>query len=299
MRGRRILTAAIIAGLTLGALYGAAMLARRERRHTHDQQARLETWPVNMAHRGASFDAPENTMEAFHRAIEGGAGGLELDAHMTLDGEIVVIHDDTVDRTSDGTGFVRETTLEGLRGLDAGYRFTPDGGRTHPFRGRGARVPTLREVYEAFPGTPINVDIKEVQDGVERIVRKTIREVGGEECTIVASGHYPVIRRFRGQGVGIPTAASYREVGVFFALSLLGLEGLLDPQYQVLQVPPRHRGVPVVTSRFIAAAHALGLRVDVWTIDEADEMRRLLDLGVDTIMTNRPDVLAGILKDRR
>lgn len=279
----------------IAAIYGVAILGRRERRREGALRARPESWPVDMAHRGASFDAPENTMEAFHRAVNVGARGLELDVHMTLDGEVVVIHDDTVDRTTDGIGFVRDMTFEELRGLDAGYRFTPDGGLTYPFRGRGVRVPTLREVYGAFPGTAINVEIKEAQLGVESKVLRIIRDAGGEARTIVASGRHTVIRRFRRLGAGIATSASYREIEIFFVLSRLWLEGLLAPPYEALQVPARHRGITVVTPRFIGAARALGLRVDVWTIDEPEEMHRLLDLGADTIMTNRPDVLDGIL----
>jgi len=103
----------------------------------------VASWPRNVAHRGASVVAPENTLEAFRIAAEAGAGGLELDVHMTEDGKVVVIHDDTVDRTTDGSGAVRGMTLEEVRGLDAGHRFSPDGGATHPWRGRGLRVPEL------------------------------------------------------------------------------------------------------------------------------------------------------------
>jgi glycerophosphoryl diester phosphodiesterase len=255
-------------------------------------------WPADLAHRGSSLAAPENTMEAFRLAVEDGAGGLELDVHMTRDGEIVVLHDDTVDRTTDGTGAVRDMSLRELRGLDAGYRFTPDGGRTYPFRGRGVRVPTLGEIYEAFPETPVNVEIKEAQDGVEREVLRIVQEAGAEKRTIMASGRYPVIRRFRGLTDEVPTAASYREVVTLFTLSRLGLEGLIDPQYEAVQVPPSHRGIPVVTPRFLDAAHSLGLRVDVWTLNDPEDMHRMLDLGADGIITKRPQVLREVLRER-
>src|ERR671916_458700 len=114
-------------------------------------------WPVNLAHRGASALAPENTIEAFRLAVEAGAGGLELDVHVTRDGHIVVIHDATVDRTTNGTGAVSEMTLEELRRLDAGHNFSPDGGPTRPYRGRGVRVPTLGEVLREFPGVAVNI----------------------------------------------------------------------------------------------------------------------------------------------
>jgi glycerophosphoryl diester phosphodiesterase len=124
-------------------------------------------WPVNLAHRGASALAPENTIDAFRLAVEAGAGGLELDVHMTRDRQIVVIHDATVDRTTNGSGAVSEMTLDELRGFDAGHNFSPDGGPTRPYRGRGVRVPTFGEVLEEFPGVPVNIEIKAGTPGIE------------------------------------------------------------------------------------------------------------------------------------
>src|SRR5918911_3284289 len=124
-------------------------------------------WPVNLAHRGASALAPENTIEAFRLALEAGAGGLELDVHMTRDGHIVVIHDATVDRTTNGSGAVSEMTFDELRRFDAGHNFSPDGGPTRPYRGRGVRVPTLGEVLEEFPGVAVNIDLKDGPPGIE------------------------------------------------------------------------------------------------------------------------------------
>src|SRR5919112_42952 len=127
-------------------------------------------WPVNLAHRGASALVPENTIEAFRLAVEAGAGGLELDVHMTRDGHIVVIHDATVDRTTNGTGAISEMTLAELRGPDAGYNFSPDGGPTRPYRGRGSKVPLLERVLREFPGVAVNIDIKAGSPGIEAAV---------------------------------------------------------------------------------------------------------------------------------
>jgi len=255
-------------------------------------------WPTNLAHRGASARAPENTLEAFRLAVDAGAGGLELDVHMTRDGRVVVIHDPTTDRTTNGSGTVREMTLEEVDALDAGYRFSPDGA-SYPYRGRGLRVPTLDEVYEEFPGTPVNIEIKEPRKGVEEAVFRVIKEAGAEDRTIVASQRHAVIERFRRVSGGeVPTAASRREIGAFYLLSRLRLEELARPAYDALQVPQYYRGRTVVTRRFVEAAHARGVRVDVWTINDPREMRRLLDLGADTIMTDRPGVLAQVLEER-
>src|SRR5215212_7629564 len=147
-----------LAGL---ACSGALMLRKGRRRPVGGE------WPVNLAHRGASDIAPENTIEAFRLAVEAGAGGLELDVHITRDGRLVVIHDATVDRTTGGTGAVSGMTIDELRGLDAGYKFSPEAGPTRPYRGRGVRVPTLDEVLEEFPGVAVNIDIKAGLPGIE------------------------------------------------------------------------------------------------------------------------------------
>ena len=256
-------------------------------------------WPVNLAHRGASALAPENTIEAFRLAVEAGAGGLELDVHMTRDGHTVVIHDATVDRTTNGSGAVSEMTLEELRGLDAGHNFSPDGGPTRPYRGRGVRVPTLGEVLEEFPVVAVNIEIKAGTPGIEETVLGVLREANALGRVLVVSTPHDIVKRFRKVSGGhVSTGASRWEIGVFYISSRVRLERLVRPAYDALQVPLRHRGIPVVTPRFVRAAHARGVRVDAWTINQADEMRRLLDLGVDVIMTDRPDTLAEVLENR-
>jgi glycerophosphoryl diester phosphodiesterase len=256
-------------------------------------------WPVNVAHRGASTLAPENTIEAFRLAVEAGAGGLELDVHMTRDGHIVVIHDATVDRTTNGSGAVSEMTLDELRRFDAGHNFSPDGGSTRPYRGRGVWVPTLGEVLEEFPGVAVNIEIKAGTPGIEETVLGILRDANALGRALVVSTPHAIVKRFRKISSGhISTGASRWEIGVFYILSRLRLERLVRPAYDALQVPLLHRGILVVTPRFIRAAQARGVRVDVWTINQAEEMRRLLDLGVDVIMTDRPGTLAEVLINR-
>lgn len=288
-----------VVGLGVVVGFSAATLLNRPRKRNLRSRERDSGWPVSLAHRGASAWAPENTLEAYRLAVESGAGGLELDVHMTRDGEIVVMHDDDVRRCTDGAGPIREKSLEEIKTLDAGYSFSGDGGRTFPYRGQGLRIPTLEEVFQQFPDTPVNLDIKEDQAGIEEAVLEVVEQNGAEDRTFVASQENRIIRRFRKlSGDRLPTSSSQFEVGVFIALSRLGLERLLRPAYAALQVPTSHRGIEIVTSRFIAAAHNLGVRVDVWTIDEPEEAHRLLDLGVDVIMTNRPEVLIGALEQR-
>jgi glycerophosphoryl diester phosphodiesterase len=229
--------------------------------------------------------------------VEAGAGGLELDVHLTRDGHIVVIHDATVDRTTNGTGAVSEMTLDDLRGLDAGHNFSPDGGPTYPYRGRGVRVPRLGEVLREFPDVAVNIDIKVGSPGIEESVLGVLRETNTSERVLVVSTSHAIVKRFRKVSGGhVSTGASKWEIGVFYILSKLSLERLVRPAYDALQVPLRHRGIPLVTPRFLKAAHARDVRVDVWTINQAEEMRRLLDLGVDVIMTDRPGMLAEVLQ---
>ena len=285
VRWKRLLAVAGV-GISLAVL----MLRKGERR------AIRSDWPPNFAHRGASALAPENTLEAFRLAVESGARGLELDVHVTRDGEVVVIHDASVDRTTDGSGAVAGMTLAELRGLDAGYRFSPDGGRTYPYRGRGLGIPTLAGVYEEFPTARVNLDIKGPGQGAEEAVLRVIRSAGAEERSLVVSDDHAVVRRFRRiSGGNISTGASRLEIATFYALSKLRLERLARPAYDALQVPLDYRGISLVTPRFVRAAHSRGVRVDAWTINDPGEMRRLLDLGVDVVMTDRPGTLAGLL----
>lgn len=302
IRRRYIVAAALVSAL-IATPYAVAMAA------ADDLEDSIEDRPRNIAHRGASDRAPENTLEAFRLARDAGTGVLELDLHMTRDGRVVVIHDENVDRTTDGSGAVRDMTLEELRGLDAGYAFTPGGipdegpranvAGEREYRGRAVRVPTLAETLQEFPGLRLNVEIKAEQHGVERAVLREIRRAGAEDRLLVASQETRVIRRFRELSGGeVETAASVREVGVFYALSVLRLEALVEPPYSALQVPVEHVGLELATRRFIEAAHSRGVRVDAWTIDDPDEMRRLLDLGADSIITNRPSELSRVLAER-
>jgi glycerophosphoryl diester phosphodiesterase len=283
----------VLISLAVLACFVALILRKGNKRTVRDE------WPVNLAHRGASALAPENTIEAFRVAVEAGAGGLELDVHMTRDGHIVVIHDATVDRTTNGSGAISEMTLDELRRLDAGHTFSPDGGSTRHYRGRGVRVPTLGEVLEEFPVVAVNIEIKAGTPGIEETVLGVLRQANALGRALVVSTPHNIVKRFRKVSGGhVSTGASRWEIGVFYISSRVRLERLVRPAYDALQVPLRHRGIPVVTPRFIRAAHARGVRVDAWTINQADEMRRLLDLGVDVIMTDRPGTLAEVLQRR-
>ena len=245
--------------------------------------------PVNIGHRGASARYPENTRASFRAALEAGAGVLELDVRLTGDGHPIVMHDAAVDRTTDGFGVVSGMTLAQVRRLDAGESGLPD-----------ERVPTLREVLAEFP-VPFNIDVKDANlPGAEVVALDVVREAGAMGRVLVASAHHGVMRRIRKAAGGeCDTGASRFEVGAFYGLSLLRLERLLRPAYAALQVPVDYGPLRIITPRFVRAAHSRGVRVDAWTINDPDQMRRLLDLGVDAVITDRPGVLAEVLEERR
>jgi glycerophosphoryl diester phosphodiesterase len=243
----------------------------------------LSARPV-IAHRGASGHAPENTLPAFELAVRQGADAFELDVRLTRDGIPVVLHDPTVDRTTDGRGSLAGLSLAELRELEAGARFTVDGGRTHPFRGAATRVPALAEVLQAFPEMPVMVEVKE--PAAQEAVRKVILDQGAAERCLLASEHHAALRLFREPPFAV--AASGAEIGALYRSVLLRRVPAAVP-YRALSVPERHRGLRVPTRGFVAAARRLGCPVHVWTINEPAAAQRLWALGVAGIVTNLPD----------
>jgi len=287
--------APLLVGAVVGSVATAAVSAR-VRRARAPRPPTPTGWPIAFLHRGGAKVVPEDTVEGFREGLAMIDGVVELDAHTSADGLVVVIHDQTVDRTTDGTGPVAEKSLAELQQLDAGYRFTRDNGTTHPWRGRGVTIPTLERIYAEFPDRPVNIEIKGERSGTEAAIWRVIEAAGAAERTLVVSDSHARIRRFRRVSGGrVATATSAAEVVTYWLTHLLRLGVLLHPPYQAVQPPERIKGLRIVTPRFVRQAHARGLRVDVWTIDDEPAMRRLLGFGVDGIMTDRPDVLARVL----
>ena len=235
-------------------------------------------------------------MVAFQGAVQLGCRYLETDLRTTRDGVMVTIHDETVDRISDGSAPVHALTLAELKRLDAGYRFSPDGGQTFPFRGKGVTVPTLAEVAQAFPDICLNLDIKQRQPPMIEALVTFIEEQGAHDRVLVGSFHDRILKEFRRRTGGrVATSAAASEARLFWLASRLRLTRFLRLAYDALQVPPRHGPLSVVDRRFVQAAHRLGIQVHVWTVDESEEMRRLLSLGVDGLMSDSPDLLLDVL----
>lgn len=293
MRGGRGYAAGLaLAGVGAG---GAAALVWRRRRRGRGLPPVLDGGPLLIAHRGGSALAPENTLEAFEAAVRvWGADMVELDVHATADGHCVVIHDDTVDRTTDGRGRVAEMTLAELHALDAGYRFTPDGGRTTPFRGRGVRIPTIEEVLAALPETPLTVEVKAA--AAQAPLLRAIRAAGAEERVVLA-GARAADRSLFGAYPGA-VSASEDQMRRLYVLHRLRLSWAWVPAVDVVQVPETWEGRRIVTPRLVWELARHGIPVHVWTVDEVADMERLLEWGVDGIVTDRPDRLAEVLVRR-
>lgn len=252
--------------------------------------------PLFFAHRGGSLLRPENTMVAFEHGMALGADALELDIQQTRDGELVVIHDPTLDRTTSGSGPVANFSLDEVRAFDAGYRFTPDNGATFPYRGKGVTVPTLRQVFERFPDTRINIDLKESTPDREARLWALIQEFTAEDRVCAGCFAHAALVRFRHlTGRRVATSASPREVRSFVLGAVSHLTSWLRPAYDALQVPDTYGSVRIVSRTTVEAAHRLGVDIHVWTVDERSHMEALLALGVDGLMTDRPDTLADVL----
>lgn len=249
--------------------------------------------PQLFGHRGASGEAPENTRVAFERALAHGVRYLEMDCHATADGEIVIHHDDTLERMTDAVGPIRERAFAELERVDAGHRFTADGGRTFPFRGTGVRVPRLAEVLAAFPGALINLEVKQADPPIAEEVVRIVRRARAERRLLLAAEDDAVLAKLRALDAGTALGSSLQDVVEFVRAGAEGRLESFEPRGHALQVPTHALGRPLVTREFVASAHARGLVVHVWTINEADEMRRLLALGVDGLMSDFPGRLVA------
>jgi glycerophosphoryl diester phosphodiesterase len=284
---RRLFAAALV-------LVGVAARMRSTARPGRARPAVLRGAPLLIGHRGAAALAPENTLPSLHSALDDWrADMVEIDVRASADGHCVVIHDATVDRTTDGTGAVRALSLDALRRLDAGYRFAANGG--FPFRGRGVRVPTVDEVFAAFPRARFTIEVKSgdaqapLFDAIDRFDASDRVVIGGmrdADRSLFADRHHGA------------TSPSIEQLRVFGALQFVGLGALARIPGDVVQVPEYWRGRRIVTRTFVAAVHRQGVDVHVWTVNERGAMERLLDLGVDGIVTDRPDLLDEVLRAR-
>jgi glycerophosphoryl diester phosphodiesterase len=251
--------------------------------------------PVAIAHRGGAEEAPENTLEAFSAAMALGYRHLETDAHVSRDGVVVAFHDPCLDGTTDRTGAIAALPIAEVEAADAGFAFSPDGGRSFPFRDRGVRVPRLEELLLRWPQARVNIDPKD-EPCVDPLVALVDRLEAWDRVN-VGSFSDRRLRRIRVLSRGRAcTSMGPRAVAVARAASLCGR--MPRQGADCIQVPIRSGRIRIVTAGFVRAAHRTGLHVHVWTVNEPSTMHELLDLGVDGIMTDRPRVLRAVFTAR-
>ena len=236
-------------------------------------------------------------MFAFKNAAAMGADVLDTDMHMTGDGVLVLMHDQTVDRTTNGTGALRDLTLAQVKQFDAGYRFSTDEGKTFPYRGQGLTVPALDELFQAYPDKRFGIEIKQTEPvSTAQRFCAVIRQHKMQDKVLVSSFRQANMDAFRRECPEIATSATENEVRLFYVLLRLGLADVLTPNYNSFQVPEESGGIHILTPQFVAAAHRRGLAVQPWTINETADLSRILALGVDGINTDNPDRLFALLK---
>jgi glycerophosphoryl diester phosphodiesterase len=261
---------------------------------THPYLALAGPWLV--AHRGGSALAPENTLVAFDGAAALGADAIETDVRRTRDGVVVVYHDETTERLTGAPGTIEERTLAEVRALDAAHGFTPDGGRSFPLRGRGVGVPTFAEALARFPAMRFNVDAKADDPGLAEALARVVADAGAEARVCLGSFFDAQAERL---GALAPRCCRFlpqEAATCHVRAAMSGDAGERCPTgYALADLPHRMGDVTVITPAVVAHFHRLGIPVHVWTVDDEADMRALLALGVDGIVTDRPDVLAKVL----
>ena len=273
----------------------------------------IERRVVAFAHQGGSFEGPSSTLHAIAHALDAGATAMELDVHATKDRHIVVCHDETVDRTTNHHGEIATLTLAEIREMDNAYWWAPGAAvspgepdSSYPLRGLAPRdrslgVATLEEVCTAFPGVPLNMDIKRTSPDVEsyeELLADELRRLERTSSVIVASFSDDAIHAFRSVAPEVHTSAATNETAAFY----FGSRDGATPQplsVCALQVPATFGDIKVVDEDFVRAAHAAGIAVHVWTINDVAEMQRLLDLDVDGLISDTPTALVSVLQGRK
>ncbi|ENH96231.1 glycerophosphoryl diester phosphodiesterase [Gracilibacillus halophilus YIM-C55.5] len=252
-----------------------------------------------IAHRGNSSSYPEETLPALKSAKDMQVDFLDVDVHVTKDHQLIALHDDTVDRTTNGTGKASEMTVSELKQLDAGYEMTTDDGQSYPFRGQGIQLQTLRELLEAFPNAPFTIEIKDDSSFAGNLVAEVIQEHQASHRVIVGSFHDAPTKTFRRAMPNVATTLTTSEMKKMMLMHQIGLGAYDQPPARYAQVPEEMDGIRVLTPSFIKYAHQRGVTLFVWTINEEDEMKRIMQMGVDGMYTDHPARLLDVVVQRK
>ena len=286
-----VLKKALLAAALLLLAYGVARLlpGTKVDAHAYYQGSGFEV----IAHGGGRGLRPNDTLEAALHADRLGTDVLEIDIHASRDGVLVLSHDASVDGMTDGTGLIREMSFAELQKLDAAAGF--EGGDGVSLRNTGVRIPALEAVFTALPGARYIIEIKQQQPSIAAALCRMIRKHGLQRQVLVASFGNQAIREFRGDCPEVATSLSQPETTWLVVLQKLGLAHLYPLEGVALQVPLQSSGITVVTPGFLHDMQARGLRVQVWTINDEQQMRELIGLGVDGIITDYPDRLQSVV----
>ncbi|MFA0810974.1 glycerophosphodiester phosphodiesterase [Microbulbifer epialgicus] len=240
---------------------------------------------------------PGNTLLYLQKMVEMGVDGIEIDLWLTADGHLVLLHDPDLKDSSDGSGFVEEMTLAQLQALNIAYQWSHDG-ESYPYRDNPLRILTFEEAFQVVENTPLILDIKSKQYRVAEVLSEALQRLGKQSQVIVATFHQEVIREFRRLSPDIATGAATWEAARLYFAQLIRAENLLAPNYQTTQLPMCRYGIDVVTAGTVRAVRKLGLHLSVWTVNSRADLQHYIDLGVDGIVTDRPDILLAMLPDR-
>lgn len=297
--GKKTKLALAIAAASAAAWAGSKAFLKPQKR---EGKAVLQKSPVVLAHRGGAKLAPEHTMIAFEKAFELGVDGFEIDIRLTKDEEIVAFHDETIDRTSDGIGAVRDFTLEELKTFNFAYHYKDEDGN-YPYRNEKVEIVTLRELFEKFPNMYINIDIKDSPETYEGSLMpsklwRLIEEYKAEDRVVVTSFYSEQVDRFNLYAQNrVALGAGETDVRKAFAAYTSQFGHLYQPKVDVFQLPPKHGRFTLDSPKFIAFLNQFNIPVHYWVIDDEEQMKKLLDNGAQGIITDRPDITVPLVRN--
>ncbi|CAM5189219.1 Glycerophosphoryl diester phosphodiesterase OS=Ureibacillus acetophenoni OX=614649 GN=SAMN05877842_101356 PE=4 SV=1 [Ureibacillus acetophenoni] len=297
--GKKTKLALAIAAASAAAWAGSKAVLKPQKRES--KEVLQFDRPIVLAHRGGAQLAPEHTRPAFEMAYELGVDGFEVDIRLTKDEEIIVFHDDTVDRTTDGTGFVKDYTLHELKELNHGYRFLDLDGNS-PYEQEKLSVVTLKELLEDFPTTYINIDIKDSPDTYEGSLMpsklwRLIEELQAQDRVVVTSFYSEQVDRFNLYAQNrVALGAGETDVRKAFAAFTSQFGHLYHPKVDVFQIPPKLGVIALDMPKFISYLGNLNIPVHYWTINDPDLIERLIKRGAKGIVTDRPDIAVPLVR---
>ena len=247
---------------------------------------------ANIAHRNGHALMPANTVEAGLNALQVGADILEIDIHLTADKRLVVRHDEVIDTTTDGIGRISEMTLSEIEKHNAKFHEVEYPHKLSPL---GIKIPALTTLFQRIPDARYLIEIKPQDSLASERLCQVVREYKLTEQVLVGSFHTPVLQHFRRICPEVPTSHGQSEIRLFYILVKLGLGHLYDPPGYSMQLPVSYQGTEIVTPRLLKVAHSLNLRVEIWTVNDIEISKKLITLGVDGIITDRPDLIEDLL----